>query len=174
MAGIYTCLIRGRGFLGGSVAKNPPANSGDLGLNPGLRGPLGEGDGNPLQYSCLGNPMDKRAWWTIVYGVAKRVRFDLVTKQQQLRGSFPCLIIQGLFKMLYYNFPANTGQHIDVTMVKGRPILFLDPVAQAIFPTHTPSPQTYYLSICNYPIIFGFNISIWNELGYVPSFQEIT
>ena len=160
MAGIYTCLIRGRGFLGGSVAKNPPANSGDLGLNPGLRVPLGEGDGNPLQYSCLGNPMDKRAWWTIVYGVAKRVRFDLVTKQQQLRGSFPCLIIQGLFKMLYCNFPANTGQHIDVTMVKGRPILFPVPVAQAIFPTHTPSPQTYYLSICNYPIIFGFNISI--------------
>ena len=138
MAGIYTCLIRGRGFLGGSVVKNPPANSGDLGLNPGLRGPLGEGDGNPLQYSCLGNPMDKRAWWTIVYGVAKRVRFDLVTKQQQLRGSFPCLIIQGLFKMLYYNFPANTGQHIDVTMVKGRPILFPVPVAQAIFPTHNP------------------------------------
>ena len=174
MAGIYTCFIRGRGFPGGSVAKNPSANAGDLGLNPGLRRSLGEGDGNPLQYSCLGNPMDKGAWWTIIYGVAKRVRLDLVTEQQQLRGSFPRLIIQGSFKKLYYNFPANTGQHIDGTMVKGRPMLFPVPVAQAIFPTHTPSTHIYYLSICNYPIIFGFNVSIWNELGYVPSFREIT
>ena len=90
------------------------------------------------------------------------------------KRQFPRLIIQGSFKMLYYNFPANTGQHIDGTMVKGRPILFPVPVAQAIFPTHTASPHIFYLSICNYPIIFGFNMSIWNELGYVPSFREIT
>ena len=71
MAGIYTCFIRGRGFPGGSVAKNPSANAGDLGLNPGLRRSLGEGDGNPLQYSCLGNPMDKGAWWATVHRAAK-------------------------------------------------------------------------------------------------------
>ena len=47
------------------------ANAGDLGLIPGsLRSP-GEGSGNPLQYSCLGNPTDRRAWWTTVHWAAK-------------------------------------------------------------------------------------------------------
>ena len=47
------------------VVKNPPANTGDIrdtGLIPGLGRSSGEGNGNPLQYSCLGNPMDKGAW----------------------------------------------------------------------------------------------------------------
>ena len=39
----------------------------------------GEGDGNPLQYSCLGNPMDRGVWWATVHGIA-RVRHDLATK----------------------------------------------------------------------------------------------
>ena len=46
------------GFPGGSAVKNPPAKAGDGGLIPGLGKPPGEGNGNPLQYSCLGNPMD--------------------------------------------------------------------------------------------------------------------
>ena len=50
------------GFPGGSVIKNPPANAGDAGLIPGLRRSLGEGNSNPLQYSCLGNPMDRETW----------------------------------------------------------------------------------------------------------------
>ena len=45
---------------------------------------LAEGSGNPLQYSCLGNPKDREAWWAIVHGVAKRVGHDLVTKQNNL------------------------------------------------------------------------------------------
>ena len=48
-------------FPGGSVIKNPPPNSGDMGSIPGLRSSLGEGNGNALQYSCLGNPMDRGA-----------------------------------------------------------------------------------------------------------------
>ena len=49
-------------FPGGSVVKNLPTNAGDMGLNPGLgRSPRGE-NGNPLQYSCLGNPVDRGAW----------------------------------------------------------------------------------------------------------------
>ena len=52
-----------RGFPGVSVVKNPPANAGNVGLIPGLRRSLGEGNGNPLQYSCLGSPMDRGAWW---------------------------------------------------------------------------------------------------------------
>ena len=50
---------------------NLPANAGDPGLIPGSQRSPGEGNGNPLQYSCLGNPMDRGAWWAIVYGVAK-------------------------------------------------------------------------------------------------------
>ena len=47
------------GFPGGSVVKNPLANAGDAGSIPGPGGSPGEGNGNPLQYSCLGNPKDK-------------------------------------------------------------------------------------------------------------------
>ena len=46
-------------------------SEGDLGLVPGLGRSPGEGNGNPLQYSCLENPMDRGAWWAIVHGVAK-------------------------------------------------------------------------------------------------------
>ena len=56
------------------VVKNLPANAGDardLGLIPGLGKTLGGGNGNPLQYSCLENPMDRGAWWAAVHGVAK-------------------------------------------------------------------------------------------------------
>ena len=73
-----------RGFPGGSGVKNPPANAGDVGLIPGSRRSPGEGNGNPLHYSCLGNPKDWGAWRVTVQGVAKRVRQDLATKQQQV------------------------------------------------------------------------------------------
>ena len=56
------------------VGKNPPANPGrirDSGSIPGLGRSPGEGNGKPLQYSCLENPMNRRAWWFIVHGVAK-------------------------------------------------------------------------------------------------------
>ena len=46
-------------------------NAGDLGSIPGLGRSPGEGNGNPLQYSCLENPMDKGAWWATIHGVAK-------------------------------------------------------------------------------------------------------
>ena len=59
------------GFPSGSVVKNPPANAGDTGSIPGSGRSPGEGNGNPLQYSCLGNPMDRGAWQATVHGVAK-------------------------------------------------------------------------------------------------------
>ena len=46
-------------------------NAGDPGLNPGLGRSPGEGNGSPLQYSCLENPMDGGAWWAAVHGVTK-------------------------------------------------------------------------------------------------------
>ena len=57
---------------GSLVVENPPANAGDIrdGLIPGLRRPHGGGNGNPLQYSCLENTMDRGAWWATVHGVA--------------------------------------------------------------------------------------------------------
>ena len=58
-------------FSGGSVVKNLPANAGDAGSIPGSVRSPGEGNVNPLQYSCLGNPMDRGAWQTIVHGVVK-------------------------------------------------------------------------------------------------------
>ena len=60
------------GFPSGSVIKNPPANArltGDTGSIPG--GSPGEGNENPLQYSCLENPMDRGAWWATVHRVAQ-------------------------------------------------------------------------------------------------------
>ena len=56
---------------GGSVVKNLPGNAGDSGSIPGSGRFPGEGNGNPLQYSCLGNPMDRGAWQAMVHGVTK-------------------------------------------------------------------------------------------------------
>ena len=70
-----TCeSLEGWDFPSGSVVKNPSANAGDrgdAGSIPGLgRSPGGE-HGDPLQYFCLENPVDRGAWWTIVHGVTK-------------------------------------------------------------------------------------------------------
>ena len=59
------------GFPGGSGSKESACNAGDLGSIPGLGRSPGGGHGNPLQYSCLENPMDREAWWATVYGVTK-------------------------------------------------------------------------------------------------------
>ena len=62
------------GFPGGTVVKNPPTNARDtrdVGSTPGSGIYPKEGHGNPLQYSCLENPMDRRAWWATVHGVAE-------------------------------------------------------------------------------------------------------
>ena len=61
------------------LGKEPASNAGDPGLIPGLGRFPGEGNDNPLQYSCLKNPMDRGAWQAAVHGVT-RVGHDLVTK----------------------------------------------------------------------------------------------
>ena len=60
-----------KGFPGGSVVKNLPDNAGDVGFILGLGRSPGEGNGNPLQYSCLENPMDRGAYWATVHRVTK-------------------------------------------------------------------------------------------------------
>ena len=65
------------------MVKNPHANARDRDSIPESGISPGKGNGNPLQYSCLENPMDRGAWWATAHGVAK-VRHNLVTKQQHL------------------------------------------------------------------------------------------
>ena len=72
------------GFPGGSAVKIPPADAGeaeDMGSIPGSGRSSGGGNGDPLQYSCLGNPMDREAWRATVHGVTgvTGVRHNLVT-----------------------------------------------------------------------------------------------
>ena len=57
--------------MGGSDSKESACNAGDRGWIPGLGRSPGEGHGNPLQYSCLENPMDRGAWWATDHGVTK-------------------------------------------------------------------------------------------------------
>ena len=59
------------GFPGGSDGKASAHNAGDPGLIPGLGSSPGEGNGNPLQYACLVNPMDRGSWQAIVHRAAK-------------------------------------------------------------------------------------------------------
>ena len=59
------------GFPGDSASKEFVGNAGDPGLIPGLGRSPGEGNGNPLQYSCLVNPMDRGALWAIVHGITE-------------------------------------------------------------------------------------------------------
>ena len=70
-----------RGFSGGLADKESICNVGDLGSIPGLGRSPGEGNDNPLQHSCLGNPMDREAWRATVHGVTgvTEVRHNLVT-----------------------------------------------------------------------------------------------
>ena len=65
--GITVSLKSHTGFPPGSVVKNQPANAGGVGLIPGWGRSPGEGNGSSLQNSCLGNPMDRGAWWAIVH-----------------------------------------------------------------------------------------------------------
>ena len=82
---VHMSFIRGISEFTGhfqvaSVVKNLPANPGDAGLIPGSERSPGEVNDNPLQYSCLGNPMDRGVWWATVHGITRvRVRHDLAT-----------------------------------------------------------------------------------------------
>ena len=68
---IYRVLLAPAGFPGGSAGKESACNAGDQGLIPGLGRSPGEGNGNPFQYPCLENPMDRGAWWAIVHQATK-------------------------------------------------------------------------------------------------------
>ena len=68
------------------MLKNPPANAGDTGSIPGSGRSPGEGNGNPLQNSCLENPMDRGAWRATVHGVTKESDSTYQLNYRLLRG----------------------------------------------------------------------------------------
>ena len=75
---IHVCVYIHKyiGFPGESVVKNPPANAGYPGFIPGMGRSPGEGNGNPLQYSCLENPVDGGAWCRLLSMGSQRVGHD--------------------------------------------------------------------------------------------------
>ena len=91
------------GFPGGSVVKNPPANAGDAGSVPDSGISPGK-NGNPLQYSCLGNPMDRGAWWAPSLWGCQRVEHGLRTKQQQMYMCKLLSLFQNKAATLYFTF----------------------------------------------------------------------
>ena len=74
-------------FPHSSVSRESACNAGDPVLIPGSGRSPGEGNGNPLQYSCLENPVDRGAWWATAHGVT-RVGHDLATKPPPRYGDF--------------------------------------------------------------------------------------
>ena len=68
---VAACSSQPWGFPDGSVVNHPPANAGEATSIPGLGRSPGEGNGNPLQFSCLENPMDRQAGQATVHGVAR-------------------------------------------------------------------------------------------------------
>ena len=96
------------GFPSGSVVKNPPANAGDIrdvGSTPRLGRSPGDGNGYPLQYSCLENPMDRGAQWATVHGVA-RVRHDWATNSftWQISQVYDCKVFTSYWLDVIYDF----------------------------------------------------------------------
>ena len=93
-----------KGFLCGSAGKESTCNAGDLGSIPGLGRSPGEGKGYPSQYSGLENPMDRRAWWATVHGVAE----SLTATSLSL---FPVASVK--------NLPASAGDARDLDPILG-------------------------------------------------------
>ena len=71
MSTIYALLYLLVGFPGGSEGKASACSAADLGSIPGLERSPGEGNSNPVQYSCLESPMDRGAWWAMIHRVPK-------------------------------------------------------------------------------------------------------
>ena len=95
-------LKQALGLPRSSVDKESACNAGDLGSIPGSERSPGERNGNPLQYSCLQNPMNRGAWQATVHRVA-RVRHDLATKQQHTTESLCCTSEISIINQLYAN-----------------------------------------------------------------------
>ena len=94
---IMVLICISQGFPGGSVGKETACNAGDARVVcslPGSGRVSGEGHGNPLQYSCLENPMDRGLWWAIVHGVKKsRTQLKRLSTQHAVTNTFEYLFM---------------------------------------------------------------------------------
>ena len=79
---IYISVMTSEGFPGGSVVMSLPASAGNMGSIPGLGRSPGGGNDNPLEYSCLKNPMDRGAWWTTVCRFQSQTQFSSLAHMQ--------------------------------------------------------------------------------------------
>ena len=101
MLHIYNAILvshkKEQGFPGGLDGKVSACSAGDPGLIPGLGRSPGEGNGNPLQYSCLENSMDRGAWQATVHGVAQSgTRLSDFTSIQYKRNHMQCTIVKAV------------------------------------------------------------------------------
>ena len=125
----YTPLNYSMGFPGGSVVKNPPASAGDTGSIPGSGRSPGEGNGNPLQYFSLGNPMDREVRQATVPRVAKEsdsiwqlnnnnklqhMPWDYILNRLSLKSYFGQFTNLALFR----NQKENTGKSDYIKVLK--------------------------------------------------------
>ena len=132
-------------FPGDSDGKASACNEGDLGSIPGSGRSPGEGNGNPLQYSCLENPMDGRAWWATIHGVAESqtqlsdftftFTFNLIFMEFQFRTNWSPKVVfkkQSLFKALVITsfvwifLLENTASSFHISQVKSFGDVFPD------------------------------------------------
>ena len=90
------------------MVKNPPAKAGDVGSVPGWGRSPGEGNGSPLQYFCVENPMERGTWQAAVHGLP-RVRHDLMTKPPSLQNTLDKREAKkwGNFKKIIYSIDNN-------------------------------------------------------------------
>ena len=128
------CCIAEIGLPGGSVVKNLPANAGDtrnIDLIPGSGKSPGEENGGPLQYSCLGNPMDRRPWRATVHGVAgsqarlSTWHFNSQLKRESVLQSWELGLLQGHESTGWLAEARSTEQQLSMFFLKRWTILKL-------------------------------------------------
>ena len=116
----FNTFYIGVGFPHSSVGKESACKAGDLSSIPGLGRSPGEGNDNPLQYSCLENPMDRGAWWATVHGVI-RVRHDLMTKPPLLINNV--VLVSGIKE-------SDSVIHVSILFQKFSPFRLLQSIKQ--------------------------------------------
>ena len=93
-----------KGFLGGAVVKNPPANAGDTGSSPGPGRSPGGGNSYPLQFSCLWKPIDRGAWWATVLGVTKsQTRLSTHKIRRRIQGLKSTMTLWGQRVVVFHS-----------------------------------------------------------------------
>ena len=101
----------------------PWCNAGDLGSIPGLGRSSGEGNGDPLQYSCLENSMDRGAWWAIVHGVTKSRTWLTNAHTSPWKGIIGRISLEWLMlklKLQYFGYPMQRASSLENTLMLGK------------------------------------------------------